>query len=110
MQRMLPIFATIGAVLAVQPAIAESRAVTYDDLDLSTRQGQKTLAMRIDRAAREVCGVDAVITGTRVPPPEARECVRQAKRQIEHKLAAVLDRQTGGGKPAHSPVAAKIVP
>lgn len=110
MQRALPILAAIGAVLGAQPALAESRAVTYDDLDLSTRQGQKTLAMRVDRAAKEVCGIDAVTTGTRVPAPEARKCMRQAKQQIERKLAALRERQTPGGKPAHSPVAAKIVP
>lgn len=102
--------AAAGALLAAQPAIAQSQAVTYADLDLSTPQGQKKLEQRIDRAAKEVCGINAPTTATRLPPPEAYQCVKQAKQQIQQKLAAVTDRQKAGGKSANSPAGANIVP
>jgi UrcA family protein len=102
--------AAAGVLLASGPAIAESIAVPYNDLDLSTAQGQKQLEQRIDKAAKQVCGVNAAVTGTRLPPPDAYRCVKQAKQQIERKLAALLDRQKAGGQSAHSPAGAHTVP
>ncbi|HEX7711665.1 MAG TPA: UrcA family protein [Sphingomonadaceae bacterium] len=110
--RLMPLIfaAAAGALLAAQPAIAESLAVPYDDLDLSTPQGQKKLEQRIDKAAKQVCGVNSAVTGTRLPSPEAHECVKQAKQEIGRKLAALFDRQKAGGQPAHSPAGANTVP
>jgi UrcA family protein len=91
------IAAAVATPLAAQPAIAESVAVTYQDLDLSTSQGQETLKHRIDEAAKEVCGFDEITTGTRIHSREARECIKTAKRQIQKKLAAIFDKDRGGG-------------
>lgn len=97
MKSMLIAFFAAGAVLAGTPAVAENVAIQHRDLDLSTAQGQKVLEQRIDRAAREVCGLDAVRTGTRVQSSEAKRCYAQAKAQAKKSLAALVsERQLGG--------------
>jgi UrcA family protein len=112
MRRILPMIAiAAGALLAAQPALAESVKVAYDDLDLSTPKGQKELKERIDAAAKKICGIDDVRTGTRLPSSDSRTCLRDTKQQIQHQLAAVLDQyKAGGGKPANSPAGANSVP
>ncbi|WEK45469.1 MAG: UrcA family protein [Candidatus Andeanibacterium colombiense] len=95
-----PLFAAaLGAALAAQPAFAESVTVPYKDLDLSTAAGQKQLGNRIDSAARKVCGFDQRVTGTRIPDPEARACVADARKKIEQRvalLAAKADEKLAG--------------
>lgn len=84
-----------ASVLALSaPAIAADGAndrvrVQYDDLDLSTAGGRKELDQRVDKAARKVCGMDENNVGTRVPRKESRECYREARQQLEARLAAV---------------------
>ena len=89
--------AAMAALVAAQPASAESVAVAYDDLDLSTAQGQETLEHRIDKAAKEVCGFNEVTIGTRIHSREAKECIKSAKLQIQEKLAALFDKDKRGG-------------
>ena len=89
--------AAVGVLLVAQPAIAESVAVNYHDLDLTTKQGQRELRHRIDKAAKEVCGYNKIVTSTRLPSSEARACVKKAKQQIQQKLATVLERDKAGG-------------
>jgi len=111
MRRILPMIAiAAGALLAAQPALAESVKVSYDDLDLSTPKGQKQLQTRINAAAKKICGVDDVRTGTRLPAADAQACVRDTKQQIQQQIAVVLDRHKAGGKPANSPAGANSVP
>lgn len=52
---LIPII-LIATVAAVQPASAETRIVSYADLDLSSPQGQAALDRRIEHAVRQVCG------------------------------------------------------
>ena len=94
--------ALIGAMLATQPVLAESMetesvAVTYDDLDLASDEGREELDRRIDKAAESVCGADVAQVGSRIRSRETRQCIRQAKRDIERNIAAVLDDNRAGG-------------
>lgn len=86
---------TAGAIKAA-PALAETPTtvqvahVSTADLDLSSREGQRQLDQRINRAARDVCGAasDADLVGAN----EVRQCrhdvVAKAGAQREQLLAA----------------------
>ena len=52
---LIPII-LIASTVAVSPAPAETRAVSYADLDLSTPAGQAMLDRRISWAIVQVCG------------------------------------------------------
>jgi UrcA family protein len=88
----IAIAAALGAVLAAQPAFAESASIQFKDLDLSTSAGQKQLDNRIDTAARKVCGFDKLTTGTRIPDKEARVCVAEAKQKIVKQVALLTEK------------------
>lgn len=65
------------AVSVSQPALADTRLVTYSDLDLSTKEGTVQLDARLRKAAREVCG----FKGQVLPLSElesARQCYNQS--------------------------------
>ena len=47
---------------------------------------------RIDSAARKVCDYNKTTTGTRIPDKEARECVAEAKKKIEKRIAALTEK------------------
>ncbi len=86
--------AATGIVLS--PAIASaqderSASISYSDLDLTTEDGIAALNQRIERAARYVCGLDDVNLGTRLRSREARQCVSEARENIEESLAEVVD-------------------
>lgn len=89
--------------MAMTPAIASAAeqertaTVAYTDLDLSTEEGIATLDERIDRAARQVCGLDRTNTGTRIRSRDARDCYDQAKRSIEERFASVIREARLGG-------------
>ncbi len=95
------ILATSG--VAIAPAVSaqnvETRTtgVTHTDLDLATPEGVAELDRRIDRAAKQVCGMDEVEVGTRARSRESRQCYRDAKRQLERQFAQIVnDAQRGG--------------
>ncbi|MEM9500258.1 MAG: UrcA family protein [Pseudomonadota bacterium] len=94
--------AAFGLAVTATPAFAgsqdkQSLDVSFAGLDLSTAEGQKALEKRIETAARKLCGVDAVRTGTRMKSQSSvtcyKEAVASAKRQV---AAAVADQQRGG--------------
>ena len=92
-----------AAALALAPAVSAAErgqqtiGVSYRDLDLRTDAGQTALDQRIDRAARQVCGVDETTLGTRVRSRDAEACYVQAKRQLVEQFAVVVrDAQLGG--------------
>lgn len=97
MNRAIAIAALSGALLAAQPVMAESIQVKYDDLDLTTTEGRKQLDQRIDRAAETVCGADESAVGSRIKDRATRDCVKQAKRQIEASLAKITGADKAGG-------------
>lgn len=93
----IAIAALSAALLAAQPLAAASVEVRYDDLDLTTEDGRKTLDQRIDRAAEEVCDADELSVGSKIRPREVRDCIKQAKRQIEQSLAKITGEDKAGG-------------
>ncbi|WP_337661279.1 UrcA family protein [Erythrobacter sp. Alg231-14] len=94
--------ATIGLVFTATPALAgpedlPTESVSTAGLDLNTVEGQRMLDERIERAAREVCHVDYVRTGTRIRSSAARECVAKARASAKSQLAAIEENQRRGG-------------
>ena len=80
----------IAAPLAAQTQPAESVAVKYSDLDLSTEKGQAKLDRRINAAARKVCKTDAVRTGTRLRSNDRKQCLESARASVRTQLAEVI--------------------
>lgn len=81
--------------LAAAPALAngyETRSVevAYHDLDLTTLEGVQKFDRRVDRAARDVCGLNDIATGTRIPASGAHACYREAKDKIGARVAALV--------------------
>lgn len=72
-------------------------SVSHSDLDLTTEEGQAELDRRIDRAAEQACGFGEMTLGTRARTREARDCYRQAKRQLERQFAEVVSNAQRGG-------------
>ena len=86
--------ATVGLFALPDAAFADSTGqsvtVRFADLDLSSAAGQQKLERRIERAARQVCALDEVTTGTRVPSGEASACYRQALRNVHSSVASAV--------------------
>lgn len=61
--------------------------VEFADLNLATESGQSQLARRIEAAAREVCGIQQVRTGTMLQSKAARTCYTEAKANLERGVA-----------------------
>lgn len=97
MKPILCMAAAIGLALTAAPALAGEVTVKYDDLALSTPEGQRTLDQRIHAAARKACEANAPTTGTRIKSNEARRCVEEAKRQVKQQVAAIMEQQRLGG-------------
>ena len=96
--------AAAGAVLAVTstpvlagPEKGPSTQVTYDDLDLSTVEGQKELEQRVELAARKMCQADRQNTGSRMRSSEKRKCLDNARRSAKRQTAAIIQEQQRGG-------------
>ncbi len=102
MLRKSLVLALAGVALAAAPATAQQHetrttGVSYDDLDLSSEEGRDELDRRIDRAAKEVCGMGERQTGSNMSSRESRSCYRDAKRQLNDHFAEVIrENQLGG--------------
>lgn len=91
-------FAAVAAIacLHTAPAAAKSVAVEYRDLDLTSEKGRKQLDRRINKAARQVCGVDEVTTGSRLKALSL-QCYRKAKKDAAVQVASVIESRSLGG-------------
>lgn len=100
MKTLLLATATLG--LIATPALAGESEVRTDsfsinDLNLDTAEGQKVLDRRINRAAKNVCRVADINTGTRLKSQEVQNCYARAKASARDQVAALYDaRQLGG--------------
>ena len=98
---VLALTATIGLFTIPGAAFAEtagnSVAVRFADLDLGTPDGQQQLDRRIARAARQVCALDDIATGTRIRSSEADACYRQALRNVRTSVAEAVSASRKGG-------------
>ena len=74
------------------PAQAKDVTVSYADLNLTTVEGQKTLARRLDAAARNACTYDQLSTGTRIRDPQAVACYKKARAQSHDHMAMAVER------------------
>ncbi|MEO0462554.1 MAG: UrcA family protein [Pseudomonadota bacterium] len=90
----LPTTAIAGEPIIVD---APTTKVSTAGLDLNTMEGRKMLDGRIDRAAREICGYNIALTGSRFRMAESRKCVAKAKASTKQQVAAlVADKRLGG--------------
>lgn len=94
--------AAIGLAVTATPALAENEVVkttrvSVAGLDLATPEGQRMLDSRVRAAAREVCDIGEVSTGSRIKSVSARICYRKALVSAKRQVAAlVADYQRGG--------------
>ncbi|WP_311202109.1 UrcA family protein [Novosphingobium mangrovi (ex Huang et al. 2023)] len=87
--------ALAGLALTATPVLAETTTkvrVEINDLDLTTPEGQRTLELRLDTAAREACGYDQRTTGSRLPTATARACYKQAHAKAQDIMATAIAR------------------
>lgn len=89
--------AALATIATAAPALADQVSVSYKDLDLSTPQGQSTLARRLDAAARDACGYQGATTGSRIAPRSATECYKQAQTQARQSMATLVSNAQRGG-------------
>lgn len=94
--------ATIGLAFTATPALAgpdelPREEVSVAGLDLATPEGQRMLEQRIDRAAREVCQVDSIRTGTRIRSHAAQTCLAKARASAQQQVATIIEDQRRGG-------------
>lgn len=95
--------AMLAGSMAATPALANDEAqitvavVEYDDLDLSTEDGQDRLEARLRRAAHYVCGMDIRDAGSRFPSREARACYSEQLESFEQRMATIVDNETRRG-------------
>ena len=83
--------ASSAAAATNDPFVEDSATLRLDGLDLSTVEGQQRLAIRMDDAARAVCG-DRLAHVHLAVAAQARECQTAVKAdirsQIEERMAA----------------------
>jgi UrcA family protein len=96
--------AAIGSTLAATgvaaPALAkttQTMVVEYSDLNLASAKGQEVLERRIDQAAKVICGIGEVRTGTRTTSSDARQCYLAAKAGATKQFAALIEDNRLGG-------------
>ena len=97
MKTTLATLAAASLALSATAATANEVSVTYQDLDLASAAGQKTLDKRIDHAARTVCGLKLEGKRTVRQESEARSCFASAKARAGEQYAAAADATTLGG-------------
>ena len=88
---------TIPAAAFAQSTDAQQTAIVYKDLNLSTSEGQAELDRRIENAARQICGLDDVVTGSRIKSAESRKCYKQALSSARRAMASVINQSKKSG-------------
>lgn len=94
--------ATTGLAITASPALAGPaqfpvETVSVAGLDLDSPEGQKMLDQRISRAAKKVCRVSDIRTGTRLRSPEVMDCYAKAKASARKQVAAIVEERRRGG-------------
>jgi len=94
--------ATLSLAVSASPALAgpddlPTQTISTAGLDLNTPEGQRMLDQRIERAARSVCQVDDVPTGSRIRSMAARECLAKARASAQRQMASIVENQRRGG-------------
>ena len=94
--------AAVGLVFTATPALAgpaelPRQEVSIAGIDLATPEGQRMLDQRIERAARQVCQVDTIRTGTRIRSHAAQTCLAKARVSAQQQVASIMEDQRRGG-------------
>lgn len=95
----LAVAALPAAAIAGGPIIVDAPRTTVSTagLDLTTMEGRELLEGRIKRAAKEICGYDAAMAGSRIRSLDARKCVAKAQASTKQQVAAIVaDKRLGG--------------
>lgn len=82
---------TLTAPVHAQERIFESKTVSYQDLNLSTDAGVKTLTRRIRIAAEDVCGGRGSASGLQ-EKMRFEGCVTKARKETAVAMAAKMGR------------------
>ena len=97
--RMQSLALALGAAVLAVPVAAKDEAprvgVHYGDLNLSGVEGQRQLDLRLERAAREVCGMNRTAVGSHLRSSHSRECYREARRNLDREFAELVSRKSG---------------
>lgn len=102
MTKTIALAAVCSLGLIASPALAakpetQSMSVEYADLNLSSPEGLAKLDRRIDKAARKVCRMDEIQTGTRVRSANAQRCYEAAINSAKSQMAAKMQKEWRGG-------------
>ena len=99
--------ASLAMAVTATPALAgpafagdsevHSQSVRHADLNLGTPEGQERLERRIEAAAKSVCRVNEVRTGTRIRSPEVGSCVANARASAQKQVSAMMAETRRGG-------------
>jgi len=99
--RMQSLAVALAAAVLAAPVAAKDEAPTigihYGDLDLTSEAGQRELDVRLERAAREVCGVNEKVVGSHLRSRHSRECYREARRSLDQQYAQLVTRKSATG-------------
>ena len=98
--RMQSLSLAVAIVLAAPVAAndeVQTIGVRYGDLDLTSAAGQRQLDLRLERAAREVCGLNDHVTGSHLRTQNSRECYREARRNLDRQYAQLVSRKAASG-------------
>lgn len=91
----------VGGAAYAQSGEAVSKEIDVRSFDLSTVDGTKEALRSIEAAARDMCGVERGLTGTRIRSRYARECVESAMDQAVKSLDSELLANTYESKSYH---------
>lgn len=79
--------------IAMADTVTKTMRVQTSDLDLSTEAGARQFDRRVQRAAREVCGLSEIRTGSRITSSDAQDCYDNAVRTARVQFASAATRQ-----------------
>lgn len=98
MRNAILLAAAFGLTVPAIPALAQRQlTVEHADLDLDTKQGQKTLDRRIRAAAERICDANQVVTGSRLMSREAKRCIAEVTATARKSVASQLGYKKLGG-------------
>ncbi len=102
MTKTIALAAACGLAITATPALAgvddkPAAGIEFRDLNLSTPEGQAVLDQRIDLAARKICRIDQVNTGTRIRSRDSQRCYKTAIKSAKAQVAERVREDRRGG-------------
>ena len=97
MRNPLIALAAVAALVGTPALAAESKTISYRDLDLSSASGRQELDRRISAAARSLCDSSAIETGTLLRSRKAQSCYKEASAAARAAIAAQVKEDRLGG-------------